>query len=359
MLVLAAFLLALIPAFAIAYPFLRRVGSPLLTDEDTREAELASRWETAVAGLRSTELEWAIGNLAEEDRRWLRERYMTDAALVLKEMELEEAEEHALMATVEHEMRRVRVQTAGEAGQVRDPYEDWADRYDLFPEDRSEEVAFFRKLFADNHVSRVLDCACGTGNELLTFNELGCEVVGSDISESMLAHARRKVEDAGLDIPLHQLDYRHLSGRFDSEFDAVVCWSASILHMEDDEDAARAFRSMRSVLAKDGVLVLDQGITDGREYGRFALNRSSRDATRLYVIDHIGERKATYHVLDVLHREPPELKVWTSDVHILLRDDQERLLRAAGFSQVSFYGGYAFEPYDKKTSQRLIAVARR
>ena len=116
MLILAAFLLALIPAFAIAYPVLRRAGSSLLADEDTRAAELASRWETAVAGLRSTELESAIGNLAEEDREWLRERYMTDAALVLKEMELEEAEEHALMATVEREMQRARTQAVGEAG---------------------------------------------------------------------------------------------------------------------------------------------------------------------------------------------------------------------------------------------------
>ena len=240
-----------------------------------------------------------------------------------------------------------------------DHYGDWADRYDLFPEDLSEEEGFFERLFSDNQVRRVLDCACGTGNELLIFNALGCEVVGSDISESMSAHARRKIEDAGLDIPLRQLDYRHLPGEFDSEFDAVVCWSASIVHVDDDEDAVRAFRSMRSVLAEDGILVLDQGITDGRDDRRFALNRSSSDATRLYVIDHTGERKATFHVLDVLHREPPELKVWTSDVHILLRDDQERLLAAAVFSQVSFYGGYAFEPYDKATSRRLIAVARR
>ena len=359
MLVLAAFLLALIPAVVIAYPLLRRAGSSLLSDEDTQAAELASRWETAVAGLRSTELEWAIGNLADEDRKWLRERYMTDAALVLKDMELGETEEHALMATVEREIKRARTQAVGEMVDETDQYEAWADRYDLFPEDRSEEEAFFRRLFSENQVSRVLDCACGTGDELLTFSELGCEVVGSDISESMLAHARRKVEDAGLDIPLHQLDYRRLPDEFAGAFDAVVCWSASIVHVDDDEDALRAFRSMWSVLADDGILVLDQGITDGRDTRRFALNRSSRDATRLYVIDHTGERKATYHVLDVLHREPPELKVWTSDVHILLRDDQERLLTAAGFSHVSFYGGYGFEPYDKKTSMRLIAVARR
>ena len=359
MLVLAAFLLALIAAVVIAYPFLRRMGPSLLSDEDTRGAELASRWETAVAGLRGTELEWALGNLAEEDREWLRERYMTDAALVLKEMELEDADEHALMATVEREMQRARTQAVGEMIDETDQYEDWADRYDLFPEDRSEEEAFFRRLFSDNQVSKVLDCACGTGNELLTFSALGCEVVGSDISESMLAHAGRKIEDAGLDIPLQQLDYRHLPDEFAGTFDAVVCWSASIAHVDDDEDALRAFRSMRSALADGGILVLDQGLTDGRDNARFALNRSSRDATRLYVIDHTGERRATYHVLDVLHREPPELKVWTSDVHILLRDDQERLLTAAGFRQVSFYGGYGFEPYDKETSMRLIAVARR
>ena len=81
---------------------------------------------------------------------------------------------------------------------------------------------------------------------------------------------------------------------------------------------------------RTGFWFLDQGITDGRDNRRFALNRSSRDATPLYVIDHTGERKATFHVLDVLHSEPPELKVWTSDVHTLLRDDQERLLARRG-----------------------------
>lgn len=42
---------------------------------------------------------------------------------------------------------------------------------------------------------------------------------------------------------------------------------------------------------------------------------------------------------------------------VYLRDDQERLLQAAGFASVAFYGGYRFEPYDKQTSHLLIAVA--
>ncbi len=110
MLVFMAFALALIPALAIAYPFLTRAGRPLLSDEDTTASEVSARWEAAIAGLRTTELEWAVGNLAEEDREWLRERYMTDAALALREMEVGDAEERALMATVEREMKRVRAQ---------------------------------------------------------------------------------------------------------------------------------------------------------------------------------------------------------------------------------------------------------
>ena len=108
-----------------------------------------------------------------------------------------------------------------------DPYRDRADRYDLFPEDRSEETGFFEKLFSENRVRRVLDCACGTGNELLIFDALGCDVVGSDISDSMLTHARERIDESGAQIPLHRLDYRRLPDKFTEEFDAVVCWSAS------------------------------------------------------------------------------------------------------------------------------------
>lgn len=117
MLVLIAFLLALIPAVAVAYPLVRRVGRVSLSDDETQDTELASRWETAITGLKNTELEWAIGNLATEDRKWLREQYMTDAALVLKEMELEEGEERSVIATVEQEMKRIRVRAGGEASE--------------------------------------------------------------------------------------------------------------------------------------------------------------------------------------------------------------------------------------------------
>ena len=109
MLVLIAVLLALIPAIAILYPFLRRPDSwPVVADESSHHADLLRRWDVAIAGLKNAELERALGNLAEQDHSWLREQYMTEAALVMKAMELEEQQEQELLDSIEHELQQTR-----------------------------------------------------------------------------------------------------------------------------------------------------------------------------------------------------------------------------------------------------------
>jgi hypothetical protein len=51
--------------------------------------------------------------------------------------------------------------------------------------------------------------------------------------------------------------------------------------------------------------------------------------------------------------------VWSAELSVLLRDDQERLLKASGFHTVDFYGAFDFAPYDKEVSNSLIAVAHK
>jgi SAM-dependent methyltransferase len=245
-----------------------------------------------------------------------------------------------------------------------DPYADFAQRYDRFTggfgEHDPQVVAFYRNLFGRNQVRSVLDCACGTGRDLHLFHTLGCQVVGSDISEAMLAQAQENLEGTGLRIRLRRVDYRQLPHHFDQRFDAVVCVSSSILHMPDEGETLRAFRSMRAVLRRGGILVLTQGTTDRqwREKPRFILAVNEREYSRLFVIDYLGQG-ARYNVLDIVHGEQDAgLEVWSVEYpRMLLRDDQERLLGAAGFQRIQFYGSYRFEPYDKESSRLLIAVA--
>lgn len=248
-----------------------------------------------------------------------------------------------------------------------DLYAGFAERYDLFPSrfnlHDEDAIGFYRRLFAENGVRTLLDCACGTGRDLLLFYSLGCEVTGSDVSPAMLAKARENLAKHGLNAPLHQADFRKLPDCFAQRFDALVCLSTAIGHAPDDEAALEAFRSMRGALRDGGILLLEQGTSDRQwaEKPRFVLVEDTSEVTRLFALDYLGGtggRDVHYTVLDVFHRFH-KVKEWSAVLHVLLRDDLERLLWAAGFREVAFYGGYGFQPYDTRTSERLITLARR
>ena len=114
MIIVIAILLALIPTVAILYPFLKRdVGNEWLDDESSPQAELERRWDSALAGLRSAELEYSIGNLDDEDYHWLRQQYMREAAIVMRSMELEEEQEEELLTSIEQEIQQVRRKALG------------------------------------------------------------------------------------------------------------------------------------------------------------------------------------------------------------------------------------------------------
>lgn len=212
----------------------------------------------------------------------------------------------------------------GNANMNRDSYEGFADRYDLFfdkfGEHNPARVDFFRKLFIEKQVHSVLDCACGTGQDLHLFHSLGCEVFGSDISEAMLTQARKNLTLCGLTVPLSKVDYRELPRHYTRQFDTVVCLSTSIGEMPNETEVLRAFKSMHQVLRNGGILVLTQGTTDKQwnEKPRFIPMVNKTDFSRICVIDYF-EWGARYNILDIFHSEENrDFRVWSINYTQLL-----------------------------------------
>ena len=109
-----ALILAAIPAVAVLYPFVMRGRRhEWLEDEGAPIAELERRWDSALAGLRSAELEFSIGNLDNKDYLWLRQQYMREAATVMRGMELEEEQGEELLVRVEQQIQEVRSRLLG------------------------------------------------------------------------------------------------------------------------------------------------------------------------------------------------------------------------------------------------------
>ncbi len=129
-----------------------------------------------------------------------------------------------------------------------------ARSYDrLFPGD--EQAVDFYRAEADRRGGSVLELGCGTGQKLIPIASDGHACLGLELSPDMLAEARRKADEQGVDVGWVQGDMRDFDlGR---TFDLVVIAANSLLHLHDAEDVVSCFRSIRRHLAPGGQLVLD------------------------------------------------------------------------------------------------------
>ena len=73
----------------------------------------------------------------------------------------------------------------------------------------------------------VLELGCGAAQWSIALSQLGARPVGLDISEQQLAHARRLMEEAGVDFPLLHASAEEVPLP-DASFDIIFCdWGAT------------------------------------------------------------------------------------------------------------------------------------
>lgn len=99
---------------------------------------------------------------------------------------------------------------------------------------------------------RLLDVGCGTGKSFLPMLPRGWEVMGCDISASMLKLARQKTDNA---VRLEIADMRAMP-EF-GEFDLVWALDDAINYLLSTEELKAALGGMRSNLAPSGLLLFD------------------------------------------------------------------------------------------------------
>ncbi len=245
-----------------------------------------------------------------------------------------------------------------------DPYETFAERYGLFygriDEPDPGRVEFLRSLFEEHGVSRVLDCACGTGHDLFWLREAGLSTFGADISAAMLRQARKNLDEVGVRPPIVRADFRASPFRQRS-VDAVLCLTTSLPHLANRSEVVASLEEMHNLLRSGGILVLSQGITDRllKDRPRFIPEINRVDFSRVFVIDYHAER-VVIHVLDLLHGpERQEFLVDSFEYLTILPGDYGRLLSEVGFSAVWFHSGFSAEQYDPELSEKLVVVARK
>lgn len=243
-------------------------------------------------------------------------------------------------------------------------YARFYDYFELAGHEESEELnLFLGELFEMNGIKTVVDFACGTGAQAVGLSRAGYQVTAADLSGEMLKVANTKTDD--FKVKFIQADMR--SAKL-GKFDAAICIFNAIGHLTPAE-CADFFKNARSQLNTNGIFVADILNYQTMQGKAFAQYRSMR---REAIIDGLlvqHSRKCTLlkesrririesitRSQDGVHAPREIIDDWQMQLYD--SDELQSMLKAAGFSEISFFGSVGCE-FDPETSENIMAICQK
>ncbi|MCB1193585.1 MAG: class I SAM-dependent methyltransferase [Leptospiraceae bacterium] len=135
-------------------------------------------------------------------------------------------------------------------------FENYGKKYDNenFTQGTMGECDFIEKEINFDKSKKIIDIACGTGRHSIELTKRGYNVIGIDLSESLLERARKKAKEQNLSISFYQHDARKLP--FKNEFDlAIMLCEGGFPLMETDEMNFEILKNTWNVLKSPGKLI--------------------------------------------------------------------------------------------------------
>ena len=237
--------------------------------------------------------------------------------------------------------------------------------YDALNSFLSADIPFYVEE-ARRSQGATLEVACGTGRLSIPIALAGVEIVGLDISPSMLAHARTKSEAASAKIEFVEGDCRTFElGR---KFSLIFMAFNSMQHMHDYASQAALFASVRKHLAEGGRFIFDVFNPKveilARASGERRVEREYEDP------DGKGrmafEYSATYddaaQVSDIqcyfVRRGPTgeELEIRCEEMHLrsFFPQELDLLVRSQGFEMVEKFGNFERKPFASGDPKQVV-----
>ncbi len=257
-----------------------------------------------------------------------------------------------------------------------DPYDVVAEFYDyVVPYRNRGDIDFFVEMARETG-GPVLEIGCGSGRVLIPTARAGIEIVGLDLSRSMLTLCQQKLsqepEEVRARVELVQGDMCDFD--LDREFSLVTMPFRPFQHLITVEDQLACLRCVRGHLVDGGKLILDVynphlkwladeefmkkwheepefTMPDGRKVVRRGRNLSE---------DRFNQRQEVELSHLVTHPDGREEEVaqrfW---MRYFFRFELEHLLARAGFEVENLYADYDKSPVGSKDPGELIFVAQK
>lgn len=223
--------------------------------------------------------------------------------------------------------------------------EAFAHRYEEWAAHMTEDVPFYVGLAMDAG-GPLVELAVGTGRVAIPVAQAtGRAVIGIDFSPGMLAQARARAAEAGVELDLREGDMRELE--LEEPAALVYCPFRALLHLPTWADRRRTFERVAASL---------------RPGGRFAFNAFAFDHQIAARLDGQQHDEPVPHTLryavgdnriDIILDGGGTSSLWWAT-----KNEWLGLLDVAGLEVEALYGGFDREPLDDE-SREYVVVARR
>jgi ubiquinone/menaquinone biosynthesis C-methylase UbiE len=198
--------------------------------------------------------------------------------------------------------------------------------------------------------AEVLDLCCGMGRHSMALKDFGYRVTGVDLSEVLLAEARKM--DVRGEIRWVKGDMRQVPLR--QTFDAVVNLFTAFGYFEPDEENGKVLCEIARLLKPDGKFIID--FLNPHYVAAHLVPYSERTEGNL-TIQESRRIEDGFVRKTIVIRQPGEPdRHYLEQVKLYSREKFLDMLRKAGLKPAQVFGDYDGAAYDPAASPRMIFI---
>lgn len=237
-------------------------------------------------------------------------------------------------------------------------YKDWfsSELYLSVYSHRNDEEAeqLCRLILSTTQIkngAKILDAACGAGRHSNYFSSLGFDVVGFDLSKTLLNVAVNSAKEKTLPANFFCSDIRNVPLK--SKFELIVNLFTSFGYFETDEENFSFIKQAYSLLENGGFYILDYLNEKTLRENLVPQSEKSINGGKIIERREIAGNRVVKEINVFAGDE--EIKFHES-VRLYPKDDILKEAESLGFKLVKLFGDYAGCLFDENVSNRLIAV---
>ncbi len=230
----------------------------------------------------------------------------------------------------------------------------------------SREMPFLLSLLGKPESKRILDIACGSGRHSVALAVKGLQVIGLDMSRTMIQAANNHAEANRVKPTFILSDMIDIDSVVEGSFDLIFCLGNSLALLYDIDSVQQLVKTVNNRL-NDGAAFVAQVLnfeeihwTGFRNFpmktGRLS---DGTEVTFSRMFEHTDYPDSSTLIMSVFRKTNDD---WVSEVSTqkvlnLNFGIMTNILSTTGFRDVEFFSDYNESPFEKKASRNMVIRA--